>query len=643
MATAIANHVNDLRASEMRSQAIFDAVTEAIFIHDVETGRIIDVNQRMCEMFACTRGQAMANDIGAFSAGTQPYDLAGALARIQAAVAGVPQRFDWQGRALDGRIFWCEVSLSLARIGDESRLIAVVRDISERKENEEHIARLAAAIEQAAEDIIITDERGVIEYVNPAQQATTGYGEGELIGRDLSVFQAVTHGDAVDLRMWSALHGGRKWEGRLQGRAKDGHLLLLETSIAPIRDAGGGVVGYVATRRDVTRQVETEKLLAHAQKMEAVGTLAGGIAHDFNNILAAIVGYTDLARMSVDAGGKMSGYLARIHEASMRARDLVQQILAFSRKGEQQMAPLQVSSIVKETLKLLRATIPTTIEFRQEIVSTAAVMADPTQIHQVIMNLCTNAAHAMWEQGGILGVAVREEVLTAATDDLLGDGVPPGRYIVVEVSDTGVGMDRETIKKIFDPYFTTKELGRGTGLGLAVVHGIVKSHGGRITVYSEPGQGSTFRVYLPLVPIAAKEPQGPEAAVVPTGRNELVMFVDDEEHIRTMAQEFLTNSGYRVEVFANGREALARLTEAPQVYDLLVTDMAMPEMDGKTLARDALALRPDLPIILCTGYSRLINAESARAMGIRRYVQKPVLMTELLACMKSVLSPPSSQ
>ncbi|MFZ5774369.1 MAG: PAS domain S-box protein [Thermodesulfobacteriota bacterium] len=641
MAAAIASHINELRASEMRFQAIFNAVGEAIFIHDIDTGAILDVNQAMRDMFGCSHEEALANDMSTFSAGVPPYTLDGAIAKIQAAVAGTPQQFDWHARTLDGRRFWIEVSLRLAKIGEDKRVIAVVRDISERKKNEEHIARLATAIEQAAEDIIITDARGVIQYVNPAQTTTTGYHTTELLGHDLSIFNTPGKDNPADREMWQAIRAGRKWQGRLHTRAKGGLVLIQETIVAPILDSAGSTAGYVMTRRDVTRQVETEKLLAQSQKMEAIGTLAGGIAHDFNNILSAIVGYTELARLRAGNGDKQQEYLAHIHDASMRARDLVQQILAFSRKATQQMAPLQISSIVKEALKLLRATIPATIEIRQEITTEASVLADATQIHQVVMNLCTNAYQAMWESGGTLGISVREvtpssETLGRPLDDL---PTPGGRHVLIEVSDTGCGMDQETLKKIFDPYFTTKELGRGTGLGLAVVHGIVKSHKGRISVYSEKGKGSTFRVLLPVVEsgTSSLHEETREIAAL-SGCNERVMFVDDEEQIRTMAREYLTSFGYRVDVFSDGASALTKLTQDPQYYDLLVTDMAMPDMDGKALAQQAMTLRPDLPVILCTGYSALINAESARAMGIREYVQKPVVMADLLEHMKKALS-----
>ncbi len=640
MAAAIATHVENLRTSEMRAQAIFNSVGEAIFIHDAESGRILDVNRAMCAMFTCSREEAIGNDMAAFSAGVPPHDLAGALARIRAAAAGAPQGFDWLAKTLSGRLFWIEVSLRLATIGAEERVLAVVRDISERKKNEEHITRLAAAIEQAAEDIIITDARGLIEYVNPAQKTTSGYAEDELLGRDFSIFAAEGQGDEGDQALREAIREGRKWEGRLRTHARDGAILLQETSLAPITDPEGKVAGFVVTRRDVTKQVETELRLAQSQKMEAIGTLAGGIAHDFNNILSAILGYTELALLDA-TDDRLTSHLGHIQQASLRARDLVQQILAFSRKAAQRMVPLRVSALLKEDLKLLRATIPTTVEIRQEIDSEATVLADPTQLHQVFMNLCTNAYHAMQEQGGVLTIALREvrQAPEPGGQRPRKEVLPPGNYLAIEVSDNGSGMDRETIKKIFDPYFTTKELGRGTGLGLAVAHGIVKSHGGRISVSSEPGKGSTFRVYLPTV-VGGQAPQ-PEPVAAPTtesGRNERIIFVDDEEGIRQMAGEYLTGSGYRVELFANGAEALVRLRRDPHTCDLLITDMAMPDLDGRTLAQEALALRPGLPIILCTGYSPLINAESARKLGIREYVQKPVIMSELLARIRKALS-----
>ena len=370
--------------------------------------------------------------------------------------------------------------------------------------------------------------------------------------------------------------------------------------------------------------------------MEALGTLAGGIAHDFNNVLSPIIGYTELARAHAAGDPELSEDLGQVSEAAFRARDLVRQILTFSRKAEKKKIPLRVSSVAQEALKLLRPSIPATIEIRQRLDGEGLVLADPTQIHQVIMNLCTNAYHAMEQAGGVLAVAVEEQDLAAETAG--ATHLPPGRYAVLSVSDTGVGMDRETLGRIFDPYFTTKEKGKGTGLGLAVVDGIVRDHDGRVAVYSEPGEGTTFRVYLPLTDRAAPAASAGEPEAPPAGAgHERVLVVDDEESIRAVLARSLRHAGYAVTVHADARAALEAFERAPAAWDLLITDMTMPGMSGKELARRAMEVRPGLPVILCCGYSSLISAEEALNMGIRSYVEKPVELAALLEIVRKVL------
>ena len=392
------------------------------------------------------------------------------------------------------------------------------------------------------------------------------------------------------------------------------------------------------------RQTEEEKhklesQLRQAQKMEAIGTLAGGIAHDFNNILSIIFGYNQLAMVEEDPENRRR-HLEELNKGAERAKELVAQILTFSRKAEQQMQPLQASLVVKEALKMLRASIPTTIEIRPHIVSEALVLADPTQIHQVVMNLCTNAYHAMRETGGILAVSLEE--VRIAGEEYGYAGLAPGNYLKLEVSDTGCGIDAKTQEKIFEPYFTTKKPGEGTGLGLAVVHGIVKSHHGHITVYSEPGKGTSFHVYLPLteqIAVALPEKAAPKEL---QGKGERVLFVDDEKQIREVVAAILTRNGYQVTPCADGAQALAEFEKGPERFELVITDMTMPSMTGAELTQKILALRPQTPIILCTGQSEFINREKALAMGIRAYLHKPVLMEALLGAVRKALEQGSS-
>jgi CheY-like chemotaxis protein len=368
--------------------------------------------------------------------------------------------------------------------------------------------------------------------------------------------------------------------------------------------------------------------------MEAIGTLAGGIAHDFNNILSAVIGYSEIVLDKCKDDDPLKEYLQEIFNAGVRARELVKQILTFSRQAEQELQPLQVKLMVNEALKLLRASLPATIEIRRDLQSDDTVMADPTQIHQILMNLCTNAAHAMQENGGILNIGLT----TAELDDSFVGRYPEavrGSYLRLTVSDTGHGMPAEVVGKIFNPFFTTKEKEEGTGMGLAVVHGIVKGHGGLITVQSEPGKGTTFEVYFPL----AKEKARPEIKVnepLPTG-NEHILFIDDEKPLIDIGQQMLERQGYKVTIRTSSIEALELFKARSAQFDLVVTDMTMPNMTGIELGREIMAIRPDIPVILCTGFSEKVTEESVKSIGIRALLMKPVTVHNLAWTVRRVL------
>jgi PAS domain S-box-containing protein len=425
----------------------------------------------------------------------------------------------------------------------------------------------------------------------------------------------------------------------------DGRPLYLSVAGRPTRNAEGKVVGYRGVAHDTTARLRAEaqlqqaqraEQLRHAQKMEAIGTLAGGIAHDFNNILAAILGYTELTLNELPQGSPAWSRLQRVLTAGSRARDLVQQILTFSRKSELERHPLLLHSLVQEALKWLRASLPTTITIRQEIAKNAGtVLADPTQIHQVLVNLCANAEYAMRETGGILEVrldAVELDATFTAQHPLL----LPGPHVRLTVRDTGHGMAPEVMGRIFEPFFTTKGVGQGTGMGLAVVHGIVTSHNGAITVQSVPGQGTTFMMYLPQVEAT------PHAAVSPvepllTGKG-CILFVDDEEALALWAQELLAQLGYEVVACMSSLEALEAFRMAPDRFDVVVTDQTMPHMTGEVLAGKLRHIRPDIPIVLCTGFSHSIDAEKAAAQGIDAFLMKPILARELGLAIQQVLA-----
>ena len=369
--------------------------------------------------------------------------------------------------------------------------------------------------------------------------------------------------------------------------------------------------------------------------MEAIGTLAGGIAHDFNNILSAIIGYTELVLNDVSRDSQMYSDLQEVLKAGRRAGELVSQILTFSRQREKEKKPIQIVSIMKEAIKLMRASLPSTIEFRQNIESNLGnVLGDPTQIHQMLMNLCTNAGHAMREKGGILDV--RLTAVEIGSESLIPHmSMVPGSYVRLSVSDTGSGISENVLERIFEPYFTTKDMGEGTGLGLATVHGIVESHGGTITVDSEVGKGSAFTVYFPIIK-GEHITELDTAELIQTG-NECILLVDDERELVEMEKRILESLGYSVTSRVSSIEALELFRAKPDQFDLVITDQTMPNMTGDKLTGELRRIRPDIPVILCTGYSELISSERAKALGISKFLMKPLNMIALSDAIREIL------
>ncbi len=377
-----------------------------------------------------------------------------------------------------------------------------------------------------------------------------------------------------------------------------------------------------------------EKALVQTQKMEAIGNLAGGIAHDFNNILSAIIGYTELASMAIPQNSQISDYLNSIMQAGNRARNLVQQILTYSRQSEREHKPLLMKLVTKEAIKLLRASLPSTIEIRQNLNSDALVMGDPTQIHQILMNLCTNAGHAMKESGGILEVNLLD-VDIDSTYISRHPGLKPGPYIKLTVSDTGCGIPENVIDRVFDPFFTTKKREGGTGMGLAVVQGIVESCQGTIHVESEPEIGTRFKVFLPTIESAMTD-DDETAETIPEGV-EKILFIDDEPTLIDIGKRMLENLGYQVTAVKNPEEALILFREQVNTFDLVVTDMTMPEMTGDKLARKLIAIRKDIPVVLCTGFSSGVTEEKAKKMGIRGFLMKPIILSDIAKLVRKLL------
>ncbi len=440
--------------------------------------------------------------------------------------------------------------------------------------------------------------------------------------------RVVAQGESFDLELSLVKATGEKIWVRTIGQSEERNGRVVRVY--------GNIMDITERKRLEEEQSRVRAQLRQAQKMEALGTLAGGIAHDFNNVLGIILGYTEMTKSALDAQSPLVESLDEVLKASNRARELVKQILAFSRRSEQQKMALQLGLVVKEAMRILRPSLPSTIEIDSKSLSKACVLADPTQMHQVLMNLCTNAAHAMQDNGGVLMVRLRDVEMAEISDR---QNVPPGKYVELSVGDTGNGIDPTIMELIFDPFFTTKEVGEGTGLGLSVVHGIVKSHGGEIRVESVKGEGSTFSVLIPALENTAGEQEKKRPDVcVPRGR-ERVLVVDDEPALAKMIKKMLEKQGYDVVSCTNGVEALEVFRNPPSEtgFDLVITDMTMPHCTGAELARELLEIRPSLPVVLMTGFSNKIDSELAKSLGISSFLMKPVTMEDLTTVVRKAL------
>ena len=519
-----------------------------------------------------------------------------------------------------------------------TKVLGVIQDFTERKRAEEALReseeKYRILVENANDAIFITQGEA-IKFPNPKTEDISGYSKEELIRKP---FIELIHPEDRDLILETQKKrlGGEELPSTYPFRIINKAGVPVWVQLNTVLINWEGHPANLNLIRDITQQRKLESQLQQAQKMEAIGTLAGGIAHDFNNILGAIIGFGEILKYSkIPRDSDLQNDLDQILKAGNRAKDLVKQILAFSRQVEQEEKPLLIVPIVAETLKLLRATLPTTIEIIEGIEKTnATIIGDPSQINQIIMNLCTNAAHAMQASGGVLEVNL-EEVEIDSRRSKIRLNLSPGPYVRLTVSDTGHGISPEIIERVFDPYFTTKQKGEGTGLGLAVVHGIVKSHGGEITVESQVGKGTIFNIYMPMVEkVVSAEIDREEP--LPTG-NGRILFVDDENALVQIGKQMLAGLGYEVETRTSSLEALELFRMNPSRFDLVMTDMTMPNMTGAQLAQELIQIRPDIQIILCTGFSERMNRETIVKAGIKDLLLKPLSTREMALSVKNAL------
>ncbi len=497
--------------------------------------------------------------------------------------------------------------------------------------------------ENATIGICLTDISGETLLANPAMAEILGYKLNELEGVNHKKF---THVKDMDITMTArqTLLEGEKQSTIFEKRYihKSGRTVWVKIGTFLLRNTEGIPQYFITHIEDVTyrkiaeeQNKNLEEQLRQAHKMEAIGTLAGGIAHDFNNILAAILGFADLAKEETPFYSPVTYHLEQVIKAGNRAKELIKHILSFSRKEAKQRSPIQIQPLIEETLKLLRASIPTTIDIEHDYGSNCEIiMGNPSQINQVLMNLCTNAAQSMDENGGLLEVKLDSVQLTSS--DLLNHpNLPPGDYVHLSVKDTGTGIDHKYLDRIFDPYFTTKDVGQGSGMGLAVVTGIVRSHEGLITVASTPSKGTAFNVYFPKLVVHTQKEKS-KSETLPRG-TERILIVDDEVSMVDVTQRQLEHLGYQVTVKTSSNEALKLFQSQPESFDIVLSDQTMPEMTGEKLAKKLLEIRPNIPIIICTGYSAKLDAEKANRVGIRAFIMKPVDKRELARTVRDIL------
>ncbi len=670
---------------DAKNSLILSSIGEGVIGLDIK-GRVTFVNPKASEMLGYTVEEFINCPISmvqhSYPDGTEYPPEKNLLCSIIAdgRVHYVDDEIMWHK---DGPSFPVEyTSTPIINNGKSTGAVVSFMDISKRKEAEAELKKLSSVVEQNPISIIITNREGIIEYINPAFTKISGYTAEEVIGNTPRKLKSGLELKELYEELWRTITSGRNWKKEIRNKNKNGEIYWESAFIAPIRSQEGNITHFVGLLEDISqrKQIEQklkmahenledlvkqrkaqlalkheelkketierlraygekeklERLLQQSQKMEAIGALAGGIAHDFNNILSAVQGYTELAIMDLSEENQVRECLDQVLDASYRAKELVQQILTFSRKSDQEFKPLQVQLIAKEVIKLLRSSIPATITIKPSIdLECNNVLADPIQIYQVIMNLCTNSYHAMRQSGGILGVSLQQIELDQ--EDLKEKiNLKPGTYLKLEISDTGIGITSDIQDKIFEPYFTTKDQGKGTGLGLSVVHGIIANLDGDISVYSEPDIGTTFHVYLPVVEANEQIAQERDTRPLPTGK-ERILLVDDDDTIVLMRKRMLEKLGYSVSGLTDSVETLQIFQKTPDKFDLVVSDMTMPKMTGAELTKKILVIRPDMPIILCTGFSELLNEKKATDIGVRKYLTKPVRKIDFATAVRDTL------
>ncbi len=594
-------------------------------------------------IFLSAMGQAIdkvkAFEVGGVDYVTKPFQVEEVLVRVKTHLSLKRMQIALKRShdALEERVRQRTLELETA---NEKLKQEVAHRKKAQKALQKERERLNVTLRSIGDGVITTDIDGRVVLINEVAEMLTGWSQSEAAGCMLDeVFHIIN--EHTGRRCANPATKVLETDG-IVGLAndtvlvaRDGTRKIIADSGAPIRDINGTTIGVVIVFRDITEKIKLETELQHAHKMEAIGNLAGGIAHEFNNVLGIIIGNVELAIEDLEQWHPVTENLSEIKLASLRAKDVVKQLLSFSRKMDIKREPVDIRIIVKETLKLLKASLPSSIQVRENLPEAVdTVVADPTQIHQLLINLCTNAAHAMGENGGSLTIELSNVTLdfTAASKH---PDLKPGDYVRFSVSDTGHGIPVNLLDKIFDPYFTTKDVTQGTGMGLAVVHGIVKTHNGAIDVASNVGMGTAFHIYFP----ASKEKARLEVRTAkkgPTG-SEKILLVDDEISIVNVCRRNLERLGYTVSSETDPVRIIERFRSTPYAYDLVILDMTMPRLTGDRLAQELLKIRPDIPIVICTGFSEKLTPEKVRQLGIKGLMTKPIERDDLADTVRKVL------
>lgn len=631
VATSLENAVRAVGTLPPGTERLLGAWTESaalVYCRDF-SGRILAANRAFSRRFGCTPTEIIERSIGTLL----HQDDASAHRDALEALAQPPHRCTTTSRWLTPQGWrWIEWEESLSRDLPETCIRAVGHDITRQRAAEEQYFKLSRAVEQSPVAIVITDAQGNVQYVNAKFTEATGHTLEQLLDREQSVLRDGHPDEASFRQFWDSVQAGREWRGDLRRDGPDGRKIWESVQVSPLRNPAGEITHLLCLREDITARKALEEQLRQAQKMESLGTMAGGIAHDFNNIIAVINGYAELALLNGNEPGMLQRSLLEIRNASRRASGLVRQILTFSRKAEVRFAPLDLNQLVRELMALLSETFPRNIACNLSLHDALPpLLADQNQIQQIILNLCVNARDAM-PSGGTLTLATS----IAEGADLPASLAHRRPCACLAISDTGTGMTPEVRARMFEPFFTTKSVHKGTGLGLAVVYGIVTAHEGTIEVESTPGHGSTFRIYLPLTDAPVPTAPIARAGDFPAG-TESLLVVDDESPLRELLHSVLTRKGYQVTCAADGLEAIEQIAQNRDKFDAVLLDLNMPGASGIEVARIVQSTRPDLPLIVITGHLDQEARAAFERMGRDTFVKKPYALDELGRVLRKTL------